>query len=80
MHTLKIIKHDVKDCTKKNFDNVHDKLTEKYQKIDYVGERLIYNPNSNKFSSWFKQLLKKERNDVIHSKELARKKLLVDED
>jgi len=58
MRKLKSVKYEVKDWPKKHIGNAHDKLAKTAQKIDFVEQRLLSNPNSHIFNSWMQHLLK----------------------
>jgi len=55
---LKIVKFELKDRAKKSIGNPYDELSKNAQKLAYVEERLMVNPNSYRFNSWLNRLLK----------------------
>jgi len=58
MRKLKLVKLKFKDQSKKHIGNVHDKLSKNAQKIKYVEERFLSNPDSYRFNSWMHRLPK----------------------
>ena len=58
MKKLKTIEQDVKDWSKKYLSNSYDKLAKNAQKVDYVKEKLLHNPNSPRLNACMQCLLK----------------------
>jgi len=48
---LKNVKLELKDSAKSHMDGTYAKLSKNAQKLEYVEERLVVNPNSYKFNS-----------------------------
>ena len=67
MQKLKSAKHDLKAWLKRNFGNFKDKFGKNTEKIEYVEERLIANPNSYRFNSWMQRLLKQPEKMMLFS-------------
>ena len=78
---LKIIKYEIKDWSKKQFGNLHEKLTKNATKIDYVEEWLLSNSNSYRFNSQMNCLLRQREKMTLFNKKywgkLNRKECLV---
>jgi len=49
---LKMLKYEIKDWLKKQFWNIHDKLAKNTTKIEYVKDKLLADPTSNRLNSW----------------------------
>jgi len=63
---LKIIKHEVKGWSKNHVGNLHNKIAHNTQKIDFVEEKLLYNPESFHLNAWMTRLPEEERkNDAF---------------
>jgi len=65
---LKNVKCEVKDWSKKHSGNAYDKLAKNAQKIDYVEERLLSNPEGHGFNSWMQCLLKQREKLLFNQK------------
>jgi len=52
------VKLELKDWAKKHMGNSDDKLSKNAQKLGYVEERLMANPQSYRFNFWLIHLLK----------------------
>ena len=63
---LKNLKYEIKDCFKKQFGNIQDKLSKNSAKLAYVEEKLLVDASSHRLNSWIQWLLKqREKNDVV---------------
>ena len=62
---LKIIKHEVKGWSKNHFGNLQNKIVHNTQKVDYVEEKLLSNPESFHFNVWTTLLLKQREKMML---------------
>jgi len=62
---LKNIKQAVKGWSKNQFGHYQDKITTNMQKIEYVENKLIDNPDSYRLNSWLQRLLKQREKMML---------------
>ena len=81
---LKLIKYEVKDWSKNQFGNYHDKISKNEQKIEYVERQLLNSPNSFRLNSWMIRLIKQREKLMLFNQKywgkLSRREWLVNGD
>ena len=62
---LRLIKYAIKEWSKKQFGNIHDKLVKDAARIEYVEEKLLENATNYRLNTWITRLLKQREKMML---------------
>ena len=68
---LKTRKYEIKEWAKKQFGNIHDKLSKNAVKINYIEDKLLSDPTSHRLNSWIKRLIKQREKMMLFNQKYS---------